>query len=143
MLYSFFRIIFGIADCFAVCYMFTNGDYEYAFFLITILLWCAYSFFREDDNEYLIREGIDPEEISWYFPQMTYEEAIRNRSKQNYIASDGNINYTQNNRHYSKRKTNTATTTLVNDSNASNKLKNKVSIKITVAKDGEKNVEKL
>ena len=48
--------------------MICNHDYEYIFFTIAIIIWTIYSFFEENDKEFLEKYGINPEEIEWFFP---------------------------------------------------------------------------
>jgi hypothetical protein len=65
----------------AILNMVATNKYEYIFFPIVILVWIIYSFFDEDDREYLRRNGIDADEISWFFPDYNDYGAVRDNYK--------------------------------------------------------------
>ena len=69
MLYSSFRAMVMCAAVMGLMHMIAEESYIYIFFPIAIIIWAVYSFFDEDDREYLRRNGIDPDEISWFFPE--------------------------------------------------------------------------
>lgn len=139
MLYNFFRIVFGMAALFALFYMIYDKDYEYIFFIVTILLWCIYSFFRENDNEYLRRENIDPETISWFFPSM-YEPLYTPQQEQYDIQV---FQDTTNSSHYRYMPSQTPKKTTAKEKTIiTNKLKKKVNLKITIDSDNIRHIEK-
>ena len=130
----------------AILNMIATDKYEYIFFPIVILIWAIYSFFDEDDREYLRRNGIDADEISWFFPDYNDYGAVRDNHKQL------NQNSSSHNRTYPAIKTidnsRYAPTTAYNEydygytswySNPYKKLKDKCkrNFKITIAKDTE------
>lgn len=71
MLYNSFRIMMSITALMGIFHMIYNNQYEYIFFPLVIVIWGLFSFFDEDDREYLRRNGIDPDEVSWFFPEYT------------------------------------------------------------------------
>ena len=81
MLYSSFRILLMFPSLLAILNMVATNKYEYIFFPIVILVWIIYSFFDEDDREYLRRNGIDADEISWFFPDYNDYGAVRDNYK--------------------------------------------------------------
>lgn len=81
MLYTSFRATVMAAAILGLLHMITEGSFIYMFFPIAIIIWAVYTFFDENDREYLRRNGINPEAISWsfndysdygYVPQNTY-----------------------------------------------------------------------
>ena len=153
MLYSSFRILLMFPSSLAILNMIATDKYEYIFFPIVILIWVIYSFFDENDREYLRRNGIDPDEISWFFPDYNDYGAVRGNHK------PLNQNSSSHTRTYPPRKTNDnsryAPKTTYNDfydyysydyygytngyTNPYKKLKDKCkrNFKITIAKDTE------
>lgn len=141
MLYSSFRILLMFPSFFAILNMIATDKYEYIFFPIVILIWAIYSFFDEDDREYLRRNGIDADEISWFFPNYNDYGAVRDNHK------PLNQNSSSYNRTYPPRKT--TDNSRYDDysyygytsgySNPYKKLKDKCkrNFKITIAKDTE------
>ena len=99
MLYSSFRILLMFPSFLATLDMIAKGNYEYIFFPIVIMIWATYSFFDEDDREYLRRNGIDADEISWFFPDYNDYGAVRDKHK------PLNQNSSSHNRTYPPRKT--------------------------------------
>jgi len=81
MLYSSFRVLLMFPSFLAILNMIATDKYEYIFFPIVILIWVIYSFFDEDDREYLRRNGIDADEISWFFPDYNDYGAVRDNHK--------------------------------------------------------------
>ena len=152
MLYSSFRILLMFPSFLAILNMIATNKYEYIFFPIVILIWAIYSFFDENDREYLRRNGIDADEISWFFPDYNDYGAVRDNHK------PLNQNSSSHTRTYPARKTTDnsryAPTTAYSDyydydyygytsgySNPYKKLKDKCkrNFKITIAKDTEDN----
>ena len=150
MLYSSFRILLMFPSFLAILNMIATEKYEYIFFPIVILIWAIYSFFDENDREYLRRNGIDADEISWFFPDYNDYGAVRDNHK------PLNQNSSSHTRTYPARKTTDnsryAPTTAYSDyydydyygytsgySNPYKKLKDKCkrNFKITIAKDTE------
>jgi len=144
MLYISFRILLMFPSFMAILNMIATNKYEYIFFPIVILIWVIYSFFDEDDREYLRRNGIDADEISWFFPDYNDYGAIRDKHK------PLNQNNSSHTRTYPASKTTDdsryAPTTAYNYygyisgyNNPYKKLKDKCkrNFKITIAKDTE------
>lgn len=148
MLYSSFRMLLMFPSFLAILNMIATDKYEYIFFPIVILIWAVYSFFDEDDREYLRRNGIDADEIPWFFPNYNDYVAVRDGHK------PLNQNSSSHTRTYPPRKTTddsryspTTTYNGYNDyygytsvySNPYKKLKDKCkrNFKITIAKDTE------
>ena len=144
MLYISFRILLMFPSFMAILNMIATHKYEYIFFPIVILIWVIYSFFDEDDREYLRRNGIDADEISWFFPDYNDYGAIRDNHK------PLNQNSSSHTRTYPASKTTDdsryAPTTAYNYygyisgyNNPYKKLKDKCkrNFKITIAKDTE------
>ena len=77
MLYSSFRVIVVICAILGLLHMIAEGSFIYILFPIAIVVWGLYSFFDENDKEYLRRNGIDPDEISWFFPDYNDYGAVR------------------------------------------------------------------
>lgn len=77
MLYNSFRATIMSAAILGFLHMIVEGSFVYIFFPIAIIVWVIYSFFDENDREYLRRNGIDPDEISWFFPDYEYYGAVR------------------------------------------------------------------
>ena len=77
MLYTSFRATVMIAAILGLLHMIAEGSFVYVFFPIAIIIWAVYTFFDENDREYLIRNGIDPDEISWFFPNYSDYGAVR------------------------------------------------------------------
>ena len=71
MLYNSFRGIMMFTAIVGIFHMIVCSSYVYIFFPIIILIWGLFSFFDEDDREFLRRHGIDPDEVSWFFPEYT------------------------------------------------------------------------
>jgi hypothetical protein len=53
-------------------HMLDEEHYTYIIFPIAIIVGCAFSFFDQDDREYLRRNGIDPNEFSAFFDNEEY-----------------------------------------------------------------------
>ena len=115
MLYRSFRVIMMITSIMGIINMLTQSSYEYIFFPLTIIVWGIFSFFDEEDKEHLRRNGIDPDEVSWFFPEYTdygynqkhhrrAEPARRNTYEPTTYTpyAQSNINYTYNNPTYKK-----------------------------------------
>ena len=77
MLYTSFRATVMVAAILGLLHMIAEGSFIYLFFPIAIIIWAVYTFFDENDREYLRRNGIDPEEISWFFPDYSDYGAVR------------------------------------------------------------------
>ena len=66
----------------------------YIFFPVAIIIWAVYTLFDENDREYLIRNGIDPDEISWFFPDYADYGAVRDsHNSMNRTSSDYRRSY--------------------------------------------------
>ena len=93
MLYTSFRVTVMTSAILGLFHMIAAGSYIYILFPIAIIIWAVYTFFDENDREYLRRNGIDPDEISWFFPEYSDYGAIRdshssmNRTSSNYRRS--------------------------------------------------------
>jgi hypothetical protein len=120
--------------------MIATDKYEYIFFPIVILIWAIYSFFDENDREYLRRNGIDADELSWFFPDYNDYGAVRDKHK------PLNQNSSSHTRTYQARKTTDnsryapkTANYYYGYSNPYKKLKDKCkrNFKITIAKDTE------
>jgi len=79
MLYGSFRAAVLAAAILGLLHMIAEGSFIYIFFPIAIIIWAFYSFFDENDREYLRRNGIDPDEISWFFPEYSDYGAVRDK----------------------------------------------------------------
>jgi hypothetical protein len=79
MLYTSFRATVMIAAILGLLHMIAEGSFIYMFFPIAIIIWAIYTFFDENDREYLRRNGIDPDEISWFFPEYSDYGAVRDK----------------------------------------------------------------
>lgn len=89
MLYTSFRATVMIAAILGLLHMIAEGSFVYMFFPIAIIIWAVYTFFDENDREYLTRNGIDPDEISWFFPDYEDYGAVRdNHSPMNRTSGD-------------------------------------------------------
>lgn len=77
MLYTSFRVTVMIAAILGLLHMIAEGSFVYVFFPIAIIIWAVYTLFDENDKEYLRRNGIDPDEISWFFPDYADYGAVR------------------------------------------------------------------
>lgn len=94
MLYTSFRATVMIAAILGLLHMITEGSFIYMFFPIVIIIWAIYSFFDENDREYLRRNGINPDEISWFFPEYSDYGAVRdNHSTMNRTSGDYRRSY--------------------------------------------------
>lgn len=94
MLYTSFRATVMVAAILGLLHMITEGSFVYMFFPIAIIIWAVYTFFDENDREYLRRNGIDPDEISWFFPDYSDYGAVRdNHSTMNRTSSDYRKSY--------------------------------------------------
>lgn len=80
MLYNSFRVAVMFASIMAIFHMFSEDNYGYILFPIIIIIWVVFSFFDEDDREYLRRNGINPDEIAWFFPEYSDYGAVRDGS---------------------------------------------------------------
>ena len=79
MLYTSFRATVMIAATLGLLHMIAEGSFIYMFFPIAIIIWAIYTFFDENDREYLRRNGIDPDEISWFFPDYEDYGVVRDK----------------------------------------------------------------
>ena len=94
MLYTSFRATVMIAAILGLLHMIAEGSFIYIFFPIAIIIWAIYTFFDENDREYLRRNGIDPDEISWFFPEYSDYGAVRdNHSTMNRTSGDNRRSY--------------------------------------------------
>lgn len=94
MLYTSFRATVMIAAILGLLHMITEGSFIYMFFPIVIIIWVIYTFFDENDREYLRRNGINPDEISWFFPEYSDYGAVRdNHSTMNRTSGDYRRSY--------------------------------------------------
>ena len=80
MLYNSFRVTIMFTAAIGVLHMIAMGSYVYILFPIAIIIWGIYSFFDENDKEYLRRNGIDADEVPWFFPDYTDYGAVRSKS---------------------------------------------------------------
>lgn len=82
MLYSTFRIIIMFAACMGTLHMVMTSSFIYIFFPISIIIWGVFSFFDENDKEYIRRnechQNSSPSLFSKYQPKSYYD------SKQEY-----------------------------------------------------------
>ena len=92
MLYSSFRIFMTITAMMGIFHMIVSSQYVYIFFPIVIIIWAFFSLFDEDDREYLTRNGINPDEVSWFFPEYTNYEYDRHHRH----TYQGSTNYNHN-----------------------------------------------
>ena len=72
MLYNCFRVAVMLAAIMGTLHMLSEEKYLYIFFPLAIIVWGVYTIFDENDREYLRRNGIDADEISWFFPSYEY-----------------------------------------------------------------------
>ena len=94
MLYTSFRATVMVAAILGLLHMIAEGSFIYLFFPIVIIIWAVYTFFDENDREYLRRNGIDPDEISWFFPEYSDYGAVRdNHSTMNRTSGDYRRSY--------------------------------------------------
>ena len=94
MLYTSFRATVMVAAILGLLHMIAEGSFIYVFFPIVIIIWAIYTFFDENDREYLRRNGIDPDEISWFFPEYSDYGAVRdNHSTMNRTSGDYRRSY--------------------------------------------------
>ena len=94
MLYTSFRATVMIAAILGLLHMITEGSFIYMFFPIVIIIWAIYTFFDENDREYLRRNGINPDEISWFFPEYSDYDVVRdNHSTMNRTSGDYRRSY--------------------------------------------------
>lgn len=77
MLYTTFRVMMLIASSLGMLHMVSKGCYIYILFPISIIFWVIYSFFKENDDNYLRVNGIDPNEVSSFFPEQPNERYQR------------------------------------------------------------------
>jgi hypothetical protein len=68
-----------VAAILGLLHMIAEGSFVYMFFPIAIIIWAVYTFFDENDREYLRINGIDPDEISWFFPDYSDYGAVRDK----------------------------------------------------------------
>jgi hypothetical protein len=94
MLYTSFRVTVMIAAMLGLLHMIAEGSFVYMFFPVAIIIWAIYTLFDENDREYLIRNGIDPDEISWFFPDYADYGAVRDsHSTMNRTSGDHRKSY--------------------------------------------------
>lgn len=94
MLYTSFRATVMAAAILGLLHMITEGSFIYMFFPIAIIIWAVYTFFDENDREYLRRNGINPEAISWSFNDYSDYGAVRdNHSTMNRTSGDYRKSY--------------------------------------------------
>ena len=80
MLYNTFKVTLVIAAALGLLHMISEEHYVYIFFPIAIIIGVVFTFFDSNDREYLRRNGIDPDEISWFFPDYSDYGAVRGGS---------------------------------------------------------------
>lgn len=147
MLYNSFRILLMFPSFLAILNMIATDKYEYIFFPIVILIWAIYSFFDENDREYLRRNGIDADELSWFFPDYNDYGAVRDKHKPlNQNSSSHTRTYparkeNDNSRYYPTTQYGGYGYSYYDYTNSYKKLKDKCkrNFKITIAKDIEDN----
>lgn len=76
MLYNSFKIIMLFTSVMGIFNMVNSSSYEYVFFPITIIVWAIFSFFDEDDKEFLRRRE--------NYPYWTFQEHKENGYKATY-----------------------------------------------------------
>ena len=91
MLYGSFRAAVLAAAILGLLHMIAEGSFIYIFFPIAIIIWAFYSFFDENDREYLRRNGIDPDEISWFFPDYSDYGVVRDTRPSSNNAYSNNV----------------------------------------------------
>ena len=69
MTYLFFRAMMIFMSIMGFITMITLDDYKYVLFPIAMFVWAIFSFFDEDDKEYMRRNNINPNSHSWFFPE--------------------------------------------------------------------------
>ena len=69
MTYLFFRAMMIFMSVMGLITMMTLDDYKYVLFPIAMFVWSIFSFFDEDDKEYMRRNNINPNSHSWFFPE--------------------------------------------------------------------------
>ena len=67
MTYLFFRTMMIFMSVMGFITMMTLDDYKYVLFPIAMFVWAIFSFFDEDDKEYMRRNNISPNR-NWLFP---------------------------------------------------------------------------
>ena len=80
MLYSSFRTALVIAAIMGIIDMLVYENYKYIFFPLAIIIWAIYVAFDKNDREYLRRNGYDPDEVSWFFPEYSYYDDLCNNN---------------------------------------------------------------
>ncbi len=65
MQYGCFRFLLAFAAIMGVMHMIYENSYDYLFFPIVVIFWVIYTFFDEDDQEYLKRNPISNEDMAW------------------------------------------------------------------------------
>ena len=84
MLYICFRVAVMFAAIMGVLHMISEENYLYILFPLAIIIWAIYTFFDENDREYLRRNGIDPDEVSWFFPDYSDYGAVKSTNYSTY-----------------------------------------------------------
>ena len=91
MLYTSFRVTVMVSAILGLLHMIEVGSYIYIFFPIAIIIWAVYTFFDDNDREYLRRNGIDSDEISWFFPDYSDYGAVRDARPSSNNAYSNNV----------------------------------------------------
>lgn len=73
MLYKNFIFCIMTVSAFALLDMINNQAWQYIILPIGIILWGIFKFFDDNDRDFLIGKGIDPDEYNAFFPDL-YED---------------------------------------------------------------------
>ncbi len=97
MLYGIFTIFMILLSIMGIIHMCVFESYTYIIFPIATFVWGFYKFFKENDDEYLRRNGIKPSmDIGWLFG-LDDDEYYHNSQYPGYGYYDGS-NYSRANR---------------------------------------------
>lgn len=111
---------------FSMYHMVINDNMEYIILPIGIVIWGGYKFFRENDRDFLIGHGINPDDINAFFPDYDVDYKRHN------IHTNANNN-TWKNEYNSSRKQSSASWWNINNSEYKTIIKKcKRNFKITV-----------
>lgn len=75
MLYNTFKFIMLVSSMMCILAMIDKCEWDYIFFPSACMIWVLYSWFRENDKEFLRMHGLDPNG-SYLFPDDSYFSSI-------------------------------------------------------------------
>lgn len=93
MLYNTFKFIMLVSSMMCIFTMIDKSEWTYIFFPSACIVWVLYSWFRENDKEFLSRHGLNPDG-NYIFPDDSYYTTVYGGTFRHNGIFEANTGYT-------------------------------------------------